>query len=51
MSEYIRANPLSNLVDFEDEEYSDVVIKNFVISNNDNRTVVLIQCDSRIIEE
>ena len=37
------------LVDFEDEEYEDIIIKRFSVSNNSGRTVALIECDSRLV--
>ena len=47
--EYLERNPVEVLVDFEDEEYENIIIKRFSVSNNDGRTVAMIECDSRLI--
>ena len=42
---------MSSLVDFEDDENTSAVIKNFVVSNNAGKTVMLIQCDSWLVND
>ncbi len=50
--EYLRQNPISMIVDLEDEEYEDFKVVHFAVFNahsQDGPTMVL-ECDSALID-
>ena len=50
MREYLLANPLASLIDFEDEDNAELEIKRFAVFNNSGKTVAFLECDRRMID-
>ena len=50
MSEYLRLNPVEMIVDLEDPDNENLVIKRFVTTNNTGLTMALLEFDSSLID-
>ena len=48
---YLLNNPVESIVDLDDEANESFACRRFVLNNNNSRTVVLIECDGRLLEK